>query len=211
MVFVGVIGDGAKVDIYKYRWSRNKDNFMVERGYDHEAANVKVNTLFYPGTRNWDVPFIKGIFNEDDADAILSTPVSSRTLIDRVVWHEAKNGVYNTRDGYRFWSNQNALEESVPVSKGWSKIWRMLIPHKARVFLWRLGRNNLPVKEALSHKGVNLTTNCSFYVTHSESAEHLFFNCHFAKKCWQEGGMNMALQDNQNVSSWLLHMLTNET
>lgn len=175
--FRWVIGDGAEVSIYKHRWLRGKENYMVERGYDHESDAAKVKMLFYPGTRTWDTPLIRGLFNEKDAETILNTPISSRQLCDRLVWHYAKNGIYNTRDGYRFWSNQ--MDVNIPVSQGWSKIWRLLIPHKARVFLWRLGRNNLAVREALSHKGVNLETKCPIsnnHIFHNHDPYHFIFN-----------------------------------
>ncbi|KAL8094027.1 hypothetical protein AgCh_035785 [Apium graveolens] len=207
--FLWVIGDGAKVDIYKHRWLRGKGDFMVERGYDHEVEGRRVNMLFSPGTRNWDAPFIRGIFNEEDADEILRTPVSSHLLSDRVVWHDAKNGIYNTRDGYRFWSDHNSITVNVPVTQGWGNIWKLMIPHKARVFMWRLGRNNLPVRDTLSHKGVQLNNTCPFCDLETETTEHLFFDCQFAKSCWSEEGMSMSTPGDQSVSTWLLSLLSN--
>lgn len=54
-------------------------------GYDHEVDGTKVNALLCPDTRTWDTPFIRGIFNEEDVEEILSTPIPSRRLGDRVV------------------------------------------------------------------------------------------------------------------------------
>lgn len=79
------------------------------------------------------------------------------------------------------------------------------------MFLWRLGRNNLPVREALSRKGVNLPIICPFCELNAETIEHLFFSCHFAKSCWDEIGMNVSLSEGQSGSDWLLSMLTHCT
>ena len=68
------IGDGTKVDVYKDKWLREKEGFMVSQGYDHEMNTMMVNTFFYPDTRMWDAPYVRGIFNEEDAQTILNTP-----------------------------------------------------------------------------------------------------------------------------------------
>ncbi|KAL8099920.1 hypothetical protein AgCh_032253 [Apium graveolens] len=81
-----------------------------------------------------------------------------------------------------------------------------MIPHKARVFIWRLGRNNFRVREALSHKGVQLNNTCPFCEVNAETFEHLFFECQIAKACW----MNMSIHGDQSVSSWLISLLTSE-
>lgn len=205
--FRWVVGDGCNIDVYKDRWLRHKGDFSVCRGYEHESNNVKVNSLFIPGTRSWDVDYVRGMFNEEDEEAILATPVPRHQVLDRIVWHDAKNGEYTVRDGYRFWNNRNRPNIQINRSKGWNKIWNIQVPHKIRIFLWRLGRNNLPVRGALAKKGVNLHNVCPFCAREDETVKHIFFDCVFAQNCWEEVGMNVSLQADQTSSEWLLDML----
>lgn len=182
---------------------------MVLRGYDHETANVKDNNLFCRGTRTWDAPYIKGIFSEEDAQAILNTPISNHQLCYRLVWFVARNGVYNAKYGYRYWIDRNRMEVNIHESPGWSKIWKLQVPHKARIFLWRLRRNNLSVCDALIRKGINLNTKCPFCTNCTETVENVFLECNFARSCWQEVGLHIILADGQTLNTWLLRTLAN--
>lgn len=37
---------------------------------------------------------------ENDAKAILRTPISPEGVIDRLIWHYTKDGVYSVKSGY---------------------------------------------------------------------------------------------------------------
>lgn len=41
-----------------------------------------------------------------------------------------------------------------------NKIWRLQIPNKMKVFVWRFCKNNIPVRKRLSAKGVRLPITC---------------------------------------------------
>lgn len=74
--FRWVVGDGSSIKIYKDKWLRAKSDLCVFRGYEHESNDLRVKSLFLPDTRRWDEHYIRGIFNEEDAIAILSIPTS---------------------------------------------------------------------------------------------------------------------------------------
>jgi hypothetical protein len=42
----------------------------------------------------------------------------------------------------------------------WDKIWRLAVPNKVKIFLWRLAHNNLAVKRNLARRGVDSETIC---------------------------------------------------
>lgn len=128
-----------------------------------------------------DYYMIQGLFNEEDFKAIWSTPIPHRMGRERVIWSAVKTGEYSARDGYRFWNDQYLTTTQVPRSMGWNKIWKLTVPHKIRVFLWRLGRNNLPLCSALIRKGIMLDDVCPFCRTVGESVKHIFVQCEFVK------------------------------
>ena len=85
--------------------------------------------------------------------------------------------------------------------------WRLPIPHKIRVFLWRLCRNTIPVYYRLRGKGVPVTIRCPLCEGEVEHLRHLFFECIFSKECWHLAGLNFEAQDMEYVSEWLVSVL----
>lgn len=75
------------------------------------------------------------LFTVDDASAIWSTRVPQHGISDRIGWASSNNGVYNVKDGYRYWHDQNSRSTAITQSKGWSRIWRLPLPHKMKKFL----------------------------------------------------------------------------
>lgn len=60
----------------------------------------------------------------------------------------------------------------------------LCIPHKIKVLMWRLCRNNVPVRNLLRGKGVRVPISCVMCIGDVEHLMHLFLDCGFAKACW---------------------------
>lgn len=145
----------------------------------------KVADLFYVGTNSWDVGRVRGLFTTIDADAILATFVPQRLVGDRIAWAKSNDGLYDVKTGYQYWQGRNNSSlGTVPQSGGWKRIWRLPLPHKMKVFLWRLCRNNIHVPNRLKGKGVSVTILCPFCNVDVEHLTHVFFDCIFAASCW---------------------------
>lgn len=70
----------------------------------------------------------------EDAEAILAITVPQRNISDRVLWSRSSNGIYSAKDGYRFWYDENVRTVRIPTSRGWGKLWQLLIPHRNEDF-----------------------------------------------------------------------------
>lgn len=65
------------------------------------------------------------------------------------------------------------------------KFWKLKIPHKLQIFLWKLIHNTLPVKHNLRHYATTNDVTCMLCNSNQiEDINHLFFTCHFAKTIW---------------------------
>lgn len=49
---------------------------------------------------NWKEDLVREAFSSDDADLILSIPLSRYENKDRAVWHFTGNGIYSVKSGY---------------------------------------------------------------------------------------------------------------
>ncbi|CAN1152584.1 hypothetical protein LINPERHAP2_LOCUS18833, partial [Linum perenne] len=63
------------------------------------------------------------------------------------------------------------------------------IPPKVKLFIWRVGRDNLPTKTTLQQKRVFIALGCGICGGGVESPWHIFLDCPFARECWSKAGI----------------------
>lgn len=90
---------------------------------------------------------------------------------------------------------------------GWNKLWRLPIPHKMKIFLWRFCRNNIPVKDRLMQKGVVLPIMCPMCSIDVEHLLHVFFECDYARSCWHAVDLSYDMSEVVYAPEWLLYKL----
>ena len=78
------------------------------------------------------------------------------------------------------------------------------------IFLWRFCRNTVPVKNRLLYKGVAVPIECSMCEADVEHMLHIFFDCDFAKNCWNSVGMKLYMDEVEFTPDWLLERLSIE-
>lgn len=203
-----VIGDGQSINIATDRWLRSKKDFCVDREQlDDQVLQKKVCDFFQENTRKWDEHKVRLHFNREDADAILSTRIPQGRTRDRIAWLHSSNGKYTVKSGYHQWCQSHLAIEEVQQSNGWNRLWNLGIPHKVRVFLWRFCRNTLPIRILLRGRGVPAPLSCSKCIGEVEHLRHVFFECRFARECWQQTGIRYDLWDIETSHEWLLEKL----
>lgn len=135
----------------------------------------------------------------------MSTRISQGWSRDRIAWVHSNFGKYTVRSGYHQWCQSQTGTVRVQQSKAWSKIWNLQVSHKVKVLLWRFCRNTIPVRNLLRGRGVPAPIGCTMRVGEVEHLLHLFFDCSFAKECWQNVGLSFDMWDAKNAPEWLLH------
>lgn len=147
------------------------------------------------------------LFSDVDANAILATSVSQQSVDDRIVWAQSTNDLYNVKTRYREWKNHFAGNSRIIQSGGWTGLWRLDIPQKIKIFIWRFCRDNIPVRIRLSNKGVYLPISCPICNVDVEHLLHLFFECPFARNCWNAHNLVYDMHDVQSAPQWVLNKL----
>lgn len=147
------------------------------------------------------------MFSTVDASAILATRVPSHVTCDRIAWSITKDGQYDVKTGYRFWYENNIVTAVSSQSSGWSRIWRLILPHKMKIFLRRFCQNNLPVRNRLKSKGVGCPLICPMCGVDVEHLMHVFLDCTFARSCWHYVGLQYNWDEIFSANDWLLNKL----
>ena len=104
------------------------------------------------------------MFDAEEAAHISSIPVSKLGAPDVLIWHYDNKGVYTVMSGYKLLCNNEKASEgsSRRVFDGcWSKIWRIKVPTKIQIFLWRIMHDILPVKVNLANRRIPINHICT--------------------------------------------------
>lgn len=199
-----VLGDGQSISIKSDRWLRGSQDFRVNQVQTSASSTAKVCEFFQTNTKMWDEEKVKQYFTETDARAILNTRIPNMCIKDRIAWSHSSNGQYTVKSEQHQWHKSNVQETGVQEERGWNRIWSLEVPHKLRIFLWRFCRNNIHVRKLLRSRGIIIPMSCPMCTRDIEHLIHLFFECQFAKECWQIIGLSYNMWDVEYGDVWLL-------
>ena len=92
---------------------------------------------------------------------------------DDWVWKPEPSGQYSAKTDYDMLWGDAVQGEDVA---DFAQLWKLRIPSKAAVFVWRLLRDRLPAKANLNRRQVEIQDQtCPFCRSTVEDAAHLFF------------------------------------
>uniref|UniRef100_A0A2N9GB01 Reverse transcriptase domain-containing protein n=1 Tax=Fagus sylvatica TaxID=28930 RepID=A0A2N9GB01_FAGSY len=130
-------------------------------------------------------------------NAITKIPIPSTPSPDKLVWIHEPKGLFSVKSAYKC----NQLEHPhISGSNIWSKLWKLNLHERSKMFIWRLGSGVLPTNLNFFLRVGHGNPKCPLCLTEDESIEHLFFKCNFARAMWF--GLSWALRpDLINVAS----------
>ncbi|KAM0988472.1 hypothetical protein ACFX2A_012624 [Malus domestica] len=141
-------------------------------------------------------------FNRDDVAPILSIPLSRNGGLDRLVWHYNVNGEYSVRSGYGV--AVDLMENGALGRKGrgapsdrqknnqvWKQIWKLNVPNKIKIFIWRCCNRAVAVRHNLQRRHLRVNNVCGVCGVAEETENHLFFRCEFSHLFWFSSPMHL--------------------
>lgn len=104
---------------------------------------------------------------------------------DKVEWNVNKS-VYKTKDAYK-----TMFRQTFPPPMGndtnWHRIWKLKIPPKIQLFLWKVECKVLQSKIFLKSRLQNeLDTTCQWCRNSEETMNHILWECACARQLWKE-------------------------
>ncbi|KAL5781697.1 hypothetical protein ACOSP7_006726 [Xanthoceras sorbifolium] len=167
------IGNGESVRVYEDSYLPRDSTFRVFSPRILPEGVTVSALLQEPGF--WHVDIVMRYFIHEEADLILSLPLSLHPRRDSFLWHFDSRGLFSVRSAYKvaLGLQQESLASS---SKGalevWKHLWKFDVPNKIKVFAWRACKEILPTNLNLSKKGIPVSYLCSFCGLTSESSDH---------------------------------------
>jgi hypothetical protein len=157
-----------------------------------------------------------------DVSRILQIPINNHGFSDFIAWHYTKHGQYAVRSGYHLqWrhqfgprANQLALPGSSAINPVWKILWKLNVPSKVKIFMWRFLHGILPLKSILANRHIGNNGSCTICRLGAEDTNHLFFRCHVAQEVWTKLGIYHIIEDamqyDREGSAVLEHLLKRE-
>ncbi|XP_072074220.1 uncharacterized protein [Arachis hypogaea] len=103
------------------------------------------------------------------------------------------DGQYTVKIGYRYAKEEKDIKEETKLSKAstsqnlrevWEVIWRLPVPQKVRMFLWRAVHRILSVNIILYQRKNVVRPTCSICQDEEETIEHALLLCPWTKAVW---------------------------
>ncbi|KAK3204299.1 hypothetical protein Dsin_018345 [Dipteronia sinensis] len=184
-----VVGDGSNISVFKDRWIPRPNTFKTitpDPGHDLCVADLLLRNY-----RGWDVDKLRRALLSVDKGIVLSIPISWSGGSDSLAWRFDKRGVYTVQSGYRLALSQKVSASAYTSSIAhhwWETFWRLKLPPKVKVFVWRACWNALPSLENLWKRKVIGSLRCDRCAGPVESSCHAIFWCKEVQKIWNCAG-----------------------
>lgn len=100
--------------------------------------------------------------------------------------------------------------DSTREHESWSKLWKVKVPSKIKVLLWRLVHCSLPIADVLNHHNM-ATSSCCVVCGDADSWRHSLIRCTMALCVWAlsepELVEHMLTTAEPNAKAWILSMM----
>ena len=191
------IGSGESVRVWCNKWLSKPSFYSVVTHVDACPNVALVCNLIYRASMEWNAELIWGCFTEEDADAILSIPLSLHQPKDRLIWAESPSGKFRVKSTYRLAYEENRgggkADCSNPSTRKnvWKGLGSMNLPKKVKHFAWKAARNILATKEALRQRHIVVDGGCALCGNPTKNVFHILWFCAHAKEVWNTSKLSL--------------------
>jgi ribonuclease HI len=156
-------------------------------GAGQEAMTVSDLVNHEDGT--WKTHVVQQLFNPRDVAEILKIPLHMTHNVDVPMWRLSRNGKFSVKSAYFHLMEEIIDNNHLKEEGNWKRLWQIKVPNRVKLFMWRVLRGCLPVKERLVCKRVNCDNKCPCCDQQCENEWHCFFGCSAAQEVWIEAGL----------------------
>ncbi|XP_019167878.1 PREDICTED: uncharacterized protein LOC109163584 [Ipomoea nil] len=190
------IGNGRSTQVWTIPWLSDAQNPYVESEQVNNGQAMLVSDLIDAHTGSWNGNYLHQLFNPRDAMLISHLPVSL-DYDDMWHWEGDLRGCYSVKDGYRRLGFVNSQPSPV-----WNNVWKLQVPPKWKVFLWRALLNKFPSLDNLINRRVDLVNifpSCGLY---EDCVSHIFCSCPYVVNVWHMSQIHIPSFANRNFLQW---------
>ncbi|GKA74058.1 reverse transcriptase domain, reverse transcriptase zinc-binding domain protein [Tanacetum coccineum] len=191
MYLGGVVGNGKEIGLWLDRWAYegklcNRFPRLYHLDSRKEREADKGRYVDYEWRWEWEwVREIRGrgCKEFDDLMNLLQNVVIHNDCRDQWKWKLREDGVFTVKDLTKL-----VEERTLRIENGGQEtLWNKWVPKKVNIFVWRVLKGRIPVREELDKRGIDLdTTLCPCCDSVVESCVHSLVFFSFAMSVWEK-------------------------
>ncbi|XP_019163512.1 PREDICTED: uncharacterized protein LOC109159858 [Ipomoea nil] len=182
------IGNGETTFIWTHPWLQDEHDHMIQTEMPVQLQGTRVMGLIDQQTGTWDNDILTDLFQPEDVGRIMRIPVSL-DYNDTWYWHGDPKGMYSVKSGYR--RIVGDYESQGGEFMNWLSLWRLKIPPKWRMFLWRAICDILPTTTNLLIRRVDVSPYCAMCGISQENTMHALVMCDYARNIWEQSNLTI--------------------
>ncbi|KAA3479383.1 reverse transcriptase [Gossypium australe] len=201
------VDTGTDISVQNDAWIPNCNNVNLV-SVDNNLHVATVAKLINSYDRIWDRDLIVNTFQVETAELIIRILLALEPHVR--VWSGESSGEFSVRSTYKLlqkidpttYALQNLYKEF------YKKLWRIDLPSKIKLLIWRISWNFLPTKVNLALRGVIRNTFCPRCGEREEDMNHIFRECPVTKSVWRDlSDPSYAMFPNAEFLEWLTKIL----
>ena len=118
-------------------------------------------------------------------EEILNLRLPGKDEEDMIAWHYEKTGIFSVRSAYHLGVARKEMEMGQVSSSSntdgarpaWKKLWKIPVPHKVRIFAWKLIHGGIATKCNKKKRKISRDGICDLCGRAEESEHHAVVNC----------------------------------
>ena len=146
-----LIGDGSSINVWLDPWVPWIQGFIPKLAQPAFVETpIMVSMLIDTTAHCWNESQVCYLFEAESTEAILSIPLAASRQEDKLIWVPNAKGEFTSKSTYNIANphpNQSSLSD-----KMWKNIWKIRVPERVKMLLWRIATNTIPVKEVLGQR-----------------------------------------------------------
>ncbi|KAK3212224.1 hypothetical protein Dsin_016930 [Dipteronia sinensis] len=206
------VGSGNSIRIYDDRWLPRPVTFKVISPCVQN--NIYLVRHLRTVSGGWNNQLVRRLFFKEDVEMILSIPLSNTCRDDSMTWHYTADGEYTVRSGYslgmcrmvadsNFGGSSNSGLEN--AESFWKNLWRINVPKKIKLFLWKACNDWLPTRANLAMRWILVDSTYVLCYRSPETTKHAFWGCAKLKESIQNEDLALL-----GVLFWRIWFLWNQ-
>ncbi|KAJ4819339.1 RNA-directed DNA polymerase (reverse transcriptase)-related family protein [Rhynchospora pubera] len=175
------MGDGSTIPFWHFNWGFGILKFKFQTLYSFSLDPHVTVHYFLQNLHNLHALFKPALSLSNSASNQLSqilaclqnTNLPSLPTLDNAIWKLNSSQSFSTKSYYLF------IKTLPKHNSNLKTIWKLKIPPRMKIFLWRLLQNGIATIDNLRKRGWVIPNFCYLCKSHGESVQHLFNDCSF--------------------------------
>jgi hypothetical protein len=208
------VGNGQNINIWEDNWVAWQNGYKILTPKNNLSTIQTVSDIILNNpNKEWNTSLIDQNFFQYEGNIIKQTPLIMEPVEDQLMWPHTIDGTYSVKSGYhllKYWldSGSPSSANSYNQKNHWKTLWSLTTIPRHKVLLWRIIQNTIPVKVALSKRGIVCNTLCPRCFQKEETIEHAFMHCEHASKIWFGSKLSIKFDSSHNsFSDWIIYAM----